>query len=211
MKIFNLQKGHLFIENSSGAMVSFNDAAEYSKYTGKVMPNVFCVSYEPDRDINVEFDGVNTVVIEGNNPSYDEDIAKVLTYQLRKADPYYGMSTEETLAASKSLKRSEILDRYRVEENLLEYTAGGSSYAANIQHIMEIFVDYELAGRNSETQVLIFDVDNEPHMIAIAQVEPALQGMRALAKDLRIKGRGYLTDVSNATTLEEVEAIVWVG
>jgi hypothetical protein len=91
MKIFNLHNGILHVEDAEGNAVGFAGAADYLKYTGKVLPSEYVISYEPDRGNYTTFDGINTVDIGGNNTSFDEDIDNVFLYQSRKDDPYYAM------------------------------------------------------------------------------------------------------------------------
>ncbi len=199
----------VFIQDEAGNKVAFTDFAEALSVTGHDFTGKFYIGYEPHIDLFT--DSRDPTVNNSMIPyiPYEGFIDNVQVYESRLADHYYGLDEAEALTVGKAAKRAEILARYQVEEDLLEITYATNNYSASPQNIVELYVEHELASLNSETTVIVFDTLNEPHTINIASIIPALQSMRVIAKELRTKGRGYLVDINNATTLTEVEAIAW--
>jgi len=157
MKIFSLQRGHLYIENGYN-QVSFNNAEEYLKYTGKILPNILVLTYEPERDLYVTFNGVSTNDIGGTNPSFDEDIANVVLYKSRKDDPYYGMD----LAEERALRITNIVSIVNNNTTALvrayHHVPNNSDYDITFE-VRQQLLDIKSQAEVSENPTSLFPVD----------------------------------------------------
>jgi hypothetical protein len=205
MKIFNLQRETLHIEDADGNTVMFNNAEEYLKYTGKVLPDICNVSYEPGRDLHVNFDGVNDEVMKLPNASYDEDIASVLLYTARKADPKYGLTGEELFNVMNEEDEKLARAAYKTDSQapvLVILAEGTFTFNGGDDSASQISGAVSLAEALGETDVNIWDVDNVTHILSF---DSAMYAAAMIAKAWR--DRAY----AKQAALVEIASRVYEG
>lgn len=123
------------------------------------------------------------------------------------ADPH--KNEVELVEEAKGLKTDEITRAYLSSNETRTVVIGGDTYDASEDTINTLYVEANLAHDNSETEILIFDTDLDPHDVPLSAVASGLQTMRAAAKADRAKGKSLVKQVRQAATVEEVEAISW--
>ena len=122
------------------------------------------------------FDGVNTAELDEDTTSYEQDIAKVAQYISRKEDPDYGLNEDELFESQKKKDKATAriefaaLSEASVEVNYPSGTKitfnGGNDSASFISSAVT------LAQALEETEVNIWDIDNEIHTLSF---EDAMQ------------------------------------
>ncbi len=139
----------------------------------------------------------------------NKDYKEYLEYvaQGGETDPW--MTDEELLEEAKINKEQEIKDAYIDEEENSTIEAGGNIYESNFDHLLKIDLEKRLAESNLETDIVVFDVDFNPHTVSVSAIEPVMQDIRIITKERQVKGKGLYRDIIAATTIEEVDLIMW--
>lgn len=113
------------------------------------------------------------------------------------------------LADAKESKRTEIKLAYQEAEANSTITVGESTYHSDLIHLNNIDLERRLAEANSETEMVVFDVDLNPHTVSLTAVDSVMQDIRVNTKANYAKGKDLTLQVNQATTVAEVEAINW--
>lgn len=124
-----------------------------------------------------------------------------------EVDPW--KTETEILDESKALKKEELIISYNIEEQESTIVAGSYEYHSNNDHLREVLTERILAIMNSETTMVVFDVDNVPHSFDISVVESVLQDIRAVTNIRRDKLKTLFGQLNDATTVAEVDLIAW--
>lgn len=140
--------------------------------------------------------------------------------QAKAADPYYGMSPEEKLAAVKQAKVAEINDAFQ-EADLNPVVVGGHAYKGGFESGLAIdaqrraMLEYSAVNPLAEiTTVDFFDVNGVRVTLPLSSEDQidALDVCLALhqsASANTFKCAQLIAAIHAATTLSEVEAITW--
>ena len=140
--------------------------------------------------------------------------------QAKAADPYYGMSPEEKLAAVKQAKVNEINTAFQ-EADLNPVVVGGHAYKGGFESGLALdaqrraMLEYSAVNPLAEiTTVDFFDVDGARVTLPLSSEDQidALDVCLALhqsASANAFKCAQLIAAIHAATTLSEVEAITW--
>ncbi len=119
------------------------------------------------------------------------------------------LSPEELLEQAKIAQENFIREIYHNEDREATILAGGNTYEANKEYIQSVYIERMLADTNGETEIILFDVDLNHHTVSLTAVDNVIQDIRAVNKAQLLNAKTKIKQIRNATTIEEVELIVW--
>ena len=116
---------------------------------------------------------------------------------------------EAELAAVRKKKILEIKKAYLAAEDEATITVNGATYRADRVFLAEVDLERRLAEANGESNIIVFDVDLDPHTASLTAVDNVMQQIRLQTKANYQKGKNLVRQANHAQTLAQIAAVVW--